>query len=150
MEIRKKKSARFFYSFVYCMSVYLGLQSLTLEWQRGYCEYLKPKLASAFPFRLSLYVVSGTLASLQMRFEISIWSWWTKAFLEKGNIAPVAASKLLESHVKMGKRLWTYWILYLIKYKLDHNFHVTKSFYCIRPLKASFFLSPAFFPPYCL
>jgi len=60
--------------------------------------------------------------------------------------APDAASKLVESRVKMGKQLWAYWILYLIKYKLDHNFYVTKSFYCIWPLKASFFLSPAFFP----
>lgn len=144
MEIKKEKSARFFYSFVCCVSVYLGLQSLTPKWQQEHCEYLKPKLASAFPFRFSLYVVSGVLASLQMRFEISIWSWWTKGFLEKGNTAPAAASKLVESHVKMGKQLWTDWILYLIKYKLDHNFHITKSFYCIWPLKASVLLSPDF------
>lgn len=130
---------------MYCMSVYLGLQSLTLKWQQGYCEYLKPKLASAFPFRLSLYVVSGTLASLQMRFEISIWSWWTRAFSEKGNTAPAMASKLLGSHVKMGKKFLTFRILFLVKCKLDHNFHVSSSYCYIQPLKTSFILSQYFF-----
>lgn len=48
----------------------------------------------------------------------------------------------------MGKQLWTCWISHPIKHKLDHNFHVTKSFYRTGPLKAWFLLSPAFFPSF--
>lgn len=64
-----------------------------------------------------------------MRFEISIWSWWTKAFhpgpFPKKELAHGDCKAVGDlSEDRQVKQPWVWWILYLVKYKLDHNFHV--------------------------
>lgn len=121
-----------------CLSVCLGLQTLTMKWQQWYCEYLKPKPSSAFPFRLLLRVVSGILSSNAAN---EVWDLHLvlvdKSFPRESKHLQQQLHSCWGPHVRMGKQLWTCWISHPIKHKLDRNSHVTKSFCCIGPLKAS-------------